>query len=260
MRPTKRLPSLSNVGAGQTATLNCPVGLTYDRIDFEYSGVTLAQMKNIEVVVNGKPVMTFKDANRIKALNDYYRRSETTGFLTLWFARPEQKTVQEQRLTALGTADVSTLAINMDIDAGADNPVIVGYAVQSEPAPLGAFIKVREFQFDSAVAGDFEVSTLPKGPRILALHAFKADIDNLEVELDSQKVFEGSKTFIQSVQKSYGRFPQTALATHFDTALEGDLSQALVTAGAQDMRFRFGLTSSGAVGVLIEYLDGFAGI
>jgi hypothetical protein len=260
MRLTKTLPSLANVAAGQTATLNCPVGLTYDRIEFEYSGVTLAQMKNVEVVINGKPVMTFKDMARLEILNDYYSRPKTTGFITLHFARPEMALVRDQRLTALGTKDVATLAVNIDIDAAAAAPVIKAHAVQSEPQLLGAFIKVREFQFDASVAGTMEISTLPKGPRIMAAHLFKADVNDLEVEIDSQKVFDTSKDLAQSIQKTYGRTPQTASATHFDTCLEGDLAQSLVTSGAQDLRFRCDLGTSGAVPILVEYLDGFKGI
>jgi hypothetical protein len=260
MRITKTLPSLANVGAGQSATLNCPVGLTYDRIEFEYSGVTLSEMKNVEVVINGKPVMTFKDMARVEKLNDYYGRAKTSGFITLYFARPEMVNLRDQRLTALGTADVSTLAVNIDIDSGASAPVIKAYAIQSEPQPLGAFIKVREFQFDASVSGQMEISTLPKGPRIMAAHLFKGDVNDLEVEIDSQKVYDASKDLGEAVQSGYDRVPQTSDATHFDTCLEGDLSQALVTQGAQDLRFRADLGSSGALSVLVEYLDGFNGI
>jgi Viral coat protein P2 N-terminal domain len=260
MRITKKLPSLANVGAGQTATLNCPVGLTYERIELEYSGVTLAEMKNVEVVVNGKPVMTFKDMARVEALNDYYGRAKTAGFITLHFARPEMNQLNDQRIMALGTQDVATLAVNIDIAASATAPVIKAHAVLSEPQKLGAFIKVREFQFDASVAGDLEISTLPKGPRIMAAHFFKADVDSVEVEIDSQRVFDGSKALIQSLQKTYGRVPQTALATHFDTVLEGDPSQSLSTRNAQDMRFRLELATAGGVSILVEYLDGFAGI
>lgn len=260
MRLTKTLPSLANVGAGLTATLNCPVGNTYDRIDIEYSGATLAQLKDIEVVINGKVVMTFKDGATVKALNDYYGRPETVGFLTLWFARPEMATLEQQRLTSLGTMDVATLDVNIDIAAAATSPVIKAHAVQSEPAPLGAFVKVREFQFDASMSGTMEVSTLPRGPRILAAHLFKSDVDDLEVEIDSQKVFDASKSLAEALQKSYGRVPQTGVATHFDTALEGDLAQSLVTAKAQDMRFRADLGSAGALRFTVEYLDGFAGI
>lgn len=260
MRLTKKMPSLANVGAGQTATLNMPVGNTYDRLEVQYSGVTLAELKNIELVINGKPVMSFKDGPTIEALNDYYGRAKTAGFLTLHFARPEMSTLEQQRLTSIGTLDVSTLALNIDIDGAAAAPVITAHAIQSEPAPLGAFIKVREFQFDASVSGQVEISTLPRGPRILAAHLFKSDVTSLQVELDGQLVLDGSKSLLQSIQKTYGRVPQTDIATHFDTALEGDLSQALVTNNAQDMRFRADLATAGALRFTVEYLDGFAGI
>lgn len=51
MRTTVKLPSFSNVAASNTATLELPIGRTYDKIHIAYTGVTFAQMKNIRLKV-----------------------------------------------------------------------------------------------------------------------------------------------------------------------------------------------------------------
>lgn len=260
MRKLTKLPSISNVGAGLTATLNCPIGLTYDMIMLAYSGVTRAQIKDIEVVINGKTIQTFASATELQDINDFYGRDDIAGYVTLYFARPEMDNVTMQRMTALGTADVQTLSVNVDIDAAAAAPVITAHAVLSERQPLGLITKVKAFPMSSAVAGEIEIDNIPRGPRIQAIHLLKADISNIEVELDGQKIYEASKTLGEVVQKQHGRVPVTAKATHFDTQLEGDSAQALITAGSADFRLRPTLTTSGAVRVVVEYLDGLNGI
>ncbi|WP_327786671.1 major capsid protein P2, partial [Vibrio anguillarum] len=54
-RITRKMPSFSNVAAGSTATLEFPLGLSYHFLHLYFTGVTLAQMKNIRIEVDGKP-------------------------------------------------------------------------------------------------------------------------------------------------------------------------------------------------------------
>lgn len=258
----KPLPSLSNVVAGNKATLNCPVGLTYEKVTFAFSGVTLAQLLNIEVVINGKVVQHYASGTELKALNDDYARPYTAGYLTLYFARPELATVQQQRLTAIGTLDVQTLTIQMDIDGAAAAPAITAHAVLSDPAPLGQIVKVRGFPRTFAVGGKQEIDSLPTAVDggIMAIHLFKSDITNVEVEMNSVKVRDQAKVLGEAIQTEYGRVPQTALATHVDFCLDGDIHQALRVKGAKDFRVNPTLGTSGAVRVVVEYLDMFGGI
>jgi len=263
MRKTVKLPSISNVGTSLTATLNCPTGLTYDRITLAYSGtsVTRAMMSNIQVLINGKPVQTYGDADELQDINDYYGRADNAGYVTLYFARPELDNVAQQRLTALGTLDVQTLAINIDITAAAPGDfALTATAVQSEPQPLGLLTKVRAYPFSSAVSGAIEIDNIPVGPRVQAIHLFKSDISNLVLELDGVKVYETTKALGEVIQKEHGRVPVTSSATHFDSQLENDNAQAMITKGVQDFRLRPTLDTSGAVRVVVEYLDGLAGI
>jgi len=270
MRKTIKMPSMANVGAGQTATLNCPVGLTYDVISLEYSGkkangttdITLDDLQNIEVRVNGKTIQQFADGLELDQINQYHGRGAADGIINIWFVRPEMATLTDQRLTALGTRDVQTLSVHIDGESTLTSLALSAKAVQSEPQLMGAITKIKAFPASFAVSGEVEIDNLPRsgGVMIGVIHLFKADISNVEVEVNSIKAFDSSKAYSEEMQVRYGKTPQTAKATHIDFMLEGDLKQALDTRGVQDFRIRPVLDTSGAVRTVVEYIDGFAGI
>jgi coat protein len=263
MRETKKLPSISNVGADLTAVLECPLGKTYDRIMLAYSGtaVTRAMLKNIQVMISGRPVQIFKDADRLQEINDFYGRDDNAGYITLYFARPEMHNIIQQRTTGIGTADISSLSVKIDIDSSAPGDLaITATAILSEPNFLGLITKVRSFPTSSDVTGEIEISDIPRRARIQAIHFFKADISNVVVEVDSMKVFESSKALAEVIQKEHGRVPVTAKATHVDFQLEGDNAQALVMQNVQDFRLKPTFDTTGALDVVVEYFDGLPGL
>jgi hypothetical protein len=269
MRITTRMPSLSNVTAGGTATLNMPTGRTYEKLVLAYSGVTRAQMKDLKLLIDGKPIVEYKDADQLASVNQYYGRHDAAGYITLWFARPEMTALEQRRVTGLGTGDgqgngrVQTLQLEVEIDAAATDPKITASAIQSDPKPLGMMNKVKRFSYSSATAGTFEIDNIPKGPRLMAVHFIKSedDVSRVEVEQNSRKIVEGEKGLIQFLQAENGRVPQAGILS-VDWTLEGDIYQSIVTdpKRIQDQRFRLTLDSSGSVDVLVEYLDNYAGI
>lgn len=268
MRQIVRLPSLANVTAGGTATLNMPLGRTYEKLTLTYSGVTRAQLKDIRLMIDGKPVLEYETAEQLASLNKYYGRHDEAGFVTIWFIRPELNALAQQRVTGLGTGKdgvgvVQTLQLEVDIDSEAENPVIEARAVQSDPKPLGVMNKLKRFVYSSATAGQFEIDNIPKGPRLAAVHFIKeaGDVSRIEVEQNSRKIVEGSKGLLQYMQKESGRKPQPKI-TAVDWLQEGDLGQAIDTRPGviQDQRFRLTLDTPGAVTVLVEYIDGYNGI
>jgi hypothetical protein len=189
--------------------------------------------------------------------------------MTLWFVRPELNALEQQRVTGLGTGDragngkISTLQFEIEIDAAAADPKITAHAIQSDPAPLGMINKVKRFTYSSATAGQFEIDNIPKGPRLCAIHFVKdaGDVSRVEVEQNSRKIVEGDKPLLQYLQKEAGRTPQAKYLA-VDFTQEGDVYQSIVTdpRQIQDQRFRLTLDTAGQVTVLVEYLDGFAGI
>lgn len=268
MRQIVRMPSLANVTAGGTATLNMPLGRTYEKLVLRTSGVTREQMKDIRLLIDGKPVIEYESAAQLASINSYYGRHDEAGFVTIWFVRPEMNALEQQRVTGLGTGlsgrgVVQTLQLEIDIHADATNPSIDARAVQSSPKPLGVMNKLKRFVYSSATSGTFEIDNIPKGPRIAAVHFFKADddISRVEVEQNSRKIVEGDKGLLQYMQKEAGRKPQGGYLA-VDWLQEGDLGQTIDTNpnNIQDQRFRLTLDTPGAVTVLVEYLDGYNGI
>jgi len=266
MRVVKKLPSMTNVTANSKATLNCPVGNTYEKIMFEYSGTTFdrTHMSNISVLLNGKEIQRFTDMTEVDFLNDFYGRSDTAGFITLYFNRPEMDNLGMRRVTGLGTSDVQSLTIEMDISASAVAPVLSAHAILREPEPLGLITKIKRFPVTFATSGKQDIDNLPLGARIAAIHLKKPDVSAVEVEIDSVKVYDVSKAIGEALQKENGRIPQTATATHIDFMLDNDMAQALVTnysgKNVQDLRIRPTIDSSGQITALVEYLDDWGGM
>lgn len=263
MRKTVKLPTIQNVSAGAAATLSVPVRPTYEKFSLVYSGVTLAQIKNIEVSANGKVLQRFESGSQLDFINQFYGRQAagTNSVLTLYMVRPELVELADQRLTALGTADLQTVTIKFDIDAAAAAPVVDAYAEVSAPQPLGSIVKVRQFPRTFATSGQQEIDSIPRsGARIAALHLFKDDVSAVEIEANGTTIYEATKTVGEEFQEQFGRSPQTAQATHIDFLLDGDIAQALMTKGLQDLRLKPTLDTIGQVTSVVEYIDGFEGI
>ena len=269
MRKTIRLPDFSPFTAGGTSTLAMPVGLTYDLVLLELIGnetdeLTADKILDIEVRANGKTLQEYKSGAQINALNNYYNRGSSPGFVVLWFIRPELTELRYQRMTALGTADLQTLSLHLKLasDAPAGSKVIA-HAVQSEPQPLGVITKVKSFPVTFATGGEQDISNIPRnGARIAAMHLESTvDVSKVRVSVNSVDVFEASDKLAAEVQNRYDRVAdEDSTIFRVDWMLEGDMAQALITAGVQDMRIKPTIASAGQVDVLVEYLDGFAGI
>lgn len=255
-RKIVQLPSFTPITAGSDTSLTLPVGgNTYERITLEYSGVTLEQMKNIELRVNGDPIQHFKDGVQLETINDFYQRPKTAGFLTLWAVRPELTNIAQRRMTAWGTMNVQTFSLHMDIDSAATAPAIKAHAVISAPRIMELITKVKQYPHNSAVSGQVDIDNIPRGPRIMAAHFFKSDISDLEIEIDNVRFYDSSKSLSESIQKENGRTPASAVATHVDMMGDNDHGNALVTANARDLRFKPTLDSAGATDIVVEFLD-----
>lgn len=272
MRMTVKLPSLTNVAPGSTATLNCPTGRSYDRIILETKNLARAQIRNLRVEIDSKPIREYRDAVQLADLNGYYGLHDEAGFISIWFNRKEMNSLDHQRVTRLGTGvrdatgqivgGINTFQVSFDIDEAAENPQVTAHAIQSDPSPLGMITKVKQFVFASAVAGQFEIDSIPRGPRILAIHFFKSDVNRVEVEQNSRKVVEAPKALLEFLQRESKRMPMSAKATTVDWTMESDLYNSIETRPdlIQDQRFRLSLATPGEVRVVVEYLDYFQGI
>lgn len=284
-RVTKKLPNFSIVSPGSTSVLNLPIGLTYDFIKIKYQGCTLADLLNFRWKIDGNDKRFYKTATDLNVLNKYrgmdadFESTKTVGadknvpygVVTLWFIDPTKTGLANQRQTAFGTGKdsngnptVKSSTIEFDINGAVNGThlALEAYATQSDPMPVGLISKVKRFPFSSAVAGSFEIDSIPtQSARIERIHLFKDgdDISKVELDIDSGIYFQADKEITQQMQKDQGRTPQ-AKYVHMDWVLEGDPAQAVATQGVQDFRLKLELDTAGSVDVIVEYLDAVPGI
>jgi len=261
MRKLIKLPSLQNCVVGSTCTLQLPLNLTYDMIYLVISDMTMAEMTNIQVRLNGKTVQEFASGTILDNINKYYARPAfASTVLPIYFMRPEMYLPAEQRITSIGTLDVSTFNIQFDIAAGAAGVAVEAYAQVSQPQNMGVITKVRRHPLAAAAGGVQEISTIPKLGSIGAMHVVKTDCTNVDVKLDGNIVYELPKTVGEQVQKGKGlkaRVPITASITHIDFMLDGMLQDAMPTKDVQDFSIRPTVTAAGSYELIVEYLAGF---
>ncbi|UOL48288.1 major capsid protein [Vibrio phage vB_VruC_PG21] len=261
-RRLKKLPSISNAAAGSTATLELPLGLAYHQILLEFTGVTLAQMKKIRFEVNGKVIQQYESGTELDLLNKHYSRGQAeNGFLPIFFARPELVQIEQQRTFAVGTSDISTFTMLIDIDEAATNPKLNAHAIQGNPMPIGYITKVKSFPVSFSTAGTQEIDNLPtpQTARIASIHLISDKVTHAELEVDGNIAFQASKGLADKIQKDANRTPDASKLT-MDFMKEGDFAQSQVLAGVQDFRVRLELSDPAAVNVVVEYLDVLQGL
>lgn len=263
LKVTRRMPSFESVAAGATATQRLPIGLTFHQLWIEYAGVTLAQMNEIRIVANGQPIMVYDSGTDLDRLNQFQGRSAAGGILAIDFDRYGLTDQAQREFTALGTGNpgdpspVTTLQVEIDLDAGAAAPVLSARAVQSVPQNLGLIKKVRKFGYSPGGAIDFEISDLPKGDVINMLEfAFSAnDLTRLKVERDTFVVFDREDQLNERIQADGKRVPQ-ANSFVYDPTEEGVGTEGLITAGVNDLRFIASMSGAATLRLHCEYIGG----
>lgn len=263
-KKTIKLPSLSRVVAGSKATLELPIGPTYKRIFFVLTGTSLAvgHVGRIDVLFDGKVKQTYKNLQRLFDLNAFYNRgADTVNNFCLHFERAEMHDLAYRRAPGIGTADLQTFHLEIELAAAAPSDITIkAFAeIDSMPQPAGLFYNVREFPTAAAAAGLYEFDKLPRGAWYAAIHLAKADISNVEVLANSIKIVDAPKVVLERSQKEASpvkRVPQSALYTHIDMVTDGDLAQSIRTAGLSDFRLSMTCDTAGAFDIVTETLEG----
>lgn len=268
MKKIVKLPSLGRVAAGSKATLEFPLGPTYERIIFVVTaaaGLDATDIDRIDLLINGTVKQTYKNLQRLIDINSYYNRdTDTITGARMEFAlhlnRAELADNLWRSAPGLGTSDLQTLHMEINVNAGAPADIaITAYAlVDPVRQPLGVFFNVKEFPASSNVAGVLDVDKLTRGGWYSAIHCFKPDISNVEVVANDVKIVDATKKVLERIQKGAApvkRVPVTASATHIDFTTDGNLLNALPTAGLQDLRLKLTLDTSGPVDIITETLD-----
>jgi hypothetical protein len=268
MKKIIKLPSLSRVTPGSKATLELPLGATYERIIFTVSaaaGLNAPDIGRIGVLFNGQEKMTFKNLQRVIDLNTYYGRDADTVAATqiqfaLHFNRAELADNIMRSAPGIGTNDLQTFHIEMEIDAAAPADIAITAHALVNPTRqnIGAFFNVKEFPISSATAGEVQADKLPRGAYYSAIHLFKADVTRVEVVANDIKIIDATKAILERLQKGASpkaRLPVTATCTHIDFITDGNILESLPTAGLNDFRLNMTWGTAGACDIVTETID-----
>jgi hypothetical protein len=267
MKKLVKLPSLSRVSPGNTATLEFPLGPTYERLVFSVTaaaGLDASDIGRITLLINGQPIQTFKNLERLMDLNKYYARgadsvSATAIQFAMHFSRRELVDNIWRNAPGIGTKDVQTMHMEIEIASGAPSDIAITAHAQVDPTqqPLGVFTRIREFPASTSVSGEFEHDKLPRQGFYSGIHIFKADANQVVLEANGVKLYDVTKSVMErfQIEANTGRVPQTAKATHIDFVTDGSLADALKAYELQDLRLKLTLGSAGSMDIVTETQD-----
>lgn len=258
-----KVPKKNSVEAGTQFAIKPAIGPTYE-VFYLYlkGGLTLAQLKDIRVEVRGKPIQIFRDGVQAQMLNKHYKRplSDKADVLALWFYRPELHNLEQRRNFALGTADVDTLSITMDIAADAPQASDIEVKARTTAArPLGVITKIKQYPQTFAQGGEQDIADIPtRDAALVGMHFGTGHIEAMRLELDSLKVVEGTKAELHDAYSEWVE-AQTSNA-HLSFVARGDQFDALITEGVQDFRVTIDLAQAATFPLMVEYFDSYSGL
>ncbi len=263
-----RLPNVSNVGSGQTATIGMPVGNhTYESVNLKLTDIAKDKVTNIDVLANGKPIQSYKSVADLEAISQFYGYHISTSEVEIPFYREHFTNSGQARMFNFGVNDVSTAEVRFDIGTVTGSPAVHAMApryshvgAQADKAnSLGAITKIRNFVHATSVAGRFEISDLPREAFLQALHLKSDKITEVRLEIDGQVVWEMTKDRMTEFLKRKGRTPQTGWY-HLDWMTTNEIGNQLSLEGKRDFRLIIEMSAADSVILYPEYWSGFGGI
>lgn len=259
----KKIPKKMEVTKGAQFVIRPNIGPTYEAITlYLKGGLTMAMVKNLKVEVRGKAIWSLRSLTRLQELNAHYRRplSDRDDAVVLWFYRPELDDIAQRMNFAMGTQDVDTLAITMDIDESAPTECDIDVVARTSGArPFGICTKLKEFPQTFAQAGEFDIADLPtRVGGIAALHLSTDKIAEMKLEIDGRNVIESPVDRIHDNQDEW--VDTQAGYSHMNFVARGSQFDALDVEGVQDFRLKVDLTEAASFDVLAEYFDTYAGL
>lgn len=265
---TRRMPGFEGVAAGQTATLRLPIGYTYHQLIIDYGTMSLSDMTELRVYINGENVQTFRDMSVFDSIFNQYegRPASADNIIVLDFERYGCRTRDSQIVTAIGTGAaeeedpnaVRTLSVEIDIDAAATGVALSARALQSPPSPLGVVKVIRRFVRNPTGAGEYEISDLPTSGNLINKVLFRkvsgvGNIDRVQLERDNFMAFDRTAEENDIIQSAGVRVPQADLFV-VDPTEDGFGAEGLATAGISDFRFTLTMSGAAAIEVYVEYV------
>ncbi len=263
------VPAISAFSANITTTTSMSLGNTYDEIYFEFSAAAdRALISNIQVLINGKTIRSYKNVQDLLDENIYFGYADTNvangaSTLAIHFDQEWLRQLNEVKSLGIGTAGngsqaVSTFNIRWDNGNGILGNVKC-WAKISEPKALGPIMFVRQFP-KNVVEGINDIADFPRQGNLIAAlfkNTAAGNIKNVEVIRANKTIFNVPDTLNKLNLKRAIPRPRkldTNASKYFpvDNCLDGSLSGFvdLRREAANDFRFRIDAKAADAAMVV----------
>ncbi|WP_430448737.1 major capsid protein P2 [Rhodophyticola sp.] len=268
VRSLRKMATPLGIVPGETATLNLPLGLTYDRLDIEMNvdvstvatDVPIANwgdyIDEVRLIVDGQTLYQ-AEASFMVAYALYHGQALVPGVLPLFLERPWMLTTADQMITSYGTANgtVGSLTMEIDLKAGITVNHLRVWSKRSPPRDWGSHLRLQRHAHNQSVGGEAELQMFSPGPYgMLTMHLDTAAISDLQVISNNRIVKESNALLRAADQATAGRTPQTGY-THVDFLTE-DIMTEMLDMRVDDFRLKPTFTGSGpgAVSIYTETL------
>jgi|JI10StandDraft_1071094.scaffolds.fasta_scaffold06962_9 hypothetical protein len=267
--PTNLMSGLfQNVVAGSRATLSIDKGPTYGSLSIFYTkngtpatmAQFLADITEIRLYLNGKEYWRVS-ATQLAMLWSYYKVAIDPGYIPLLFERPWLNTPFAQDVFMMGTADLQSIAFEVDIAAGAGANLKMEMLSEyfSVSQALGDFVCLRQFnQPGPSGAGVYNVLHLERGKYLLlAAHFGTANVNKIVVNAETRDRFNLTRTQHHAQLRRWSRVPQSGW-THIDWSYRNRAVDGLWL-DLQSLRMDLDLTMAGGFPMLLERVENMGG-
>lgn len=256
MRRILKMPTPGSIQAGQTATVNIPLGPTYHRLYIEMTATNDGDaaalvapnewpdyIGDLRLNVNGNTKIEVSAADLVK-LNAYHGENTINGILTLFLSQPWMRTPEGEDDTSYGTlAGMNSFTLEMDLKAGITVTELKVSAVVTGGSAFGPHLVIKRNAGQSSLVGEKEYSDFPRGAyNMMGFHLTTENIGKVRVEADGVELMELSKVLRDVHQKVADKTPQAGM-THIDFLNENRIIES-VPMTPQDFRLKLGFTAT----------------
>lgn len=261
-QPIKNLPFF-NVAANSVATLQLPLGPTYERIVLMLGGTTFnkTHLTNIKCKLNGKTFHEFSGADMDK-MNSYTGLYADPAFLSIDFTELAARDEIDQSLGAIATAQgIASFTIEATI-GGATAPTLDSWAEVSAPRitkdggvpPVNKLVKFTQ-NFSAAGKFNFQLPYGMSGGTIIKrVYFMSANMTALEVKKNGLVIFDQIKAVNEFQQKEHKQAPQAGMFV-YDPIWDNNASGMLLTTDAASMEWNLTLSATETVTAYLECID-----
>lgn len=255
----------NTVKGGATSIFKLPVGMRYHELALTFANMTLADMKEIRLVANGKPIHRYSGVMR-NVMNMFDGRGDaaTSNILKIALDRYGLKNREAEEETAFNTGvnmPIRTLELHVDLATGLTDPSLILDANQSEnsqnytgkvihclPVPR-ATLGAGWAQFSDVITPGLTQQALNR----VFISPDAGDITEGKIERDGRIIFERTKALNDSIQSDGVRVPQAGYYV-IDRTERGYGGDPMPVLGVQDFRFRLNFTAAAQVNFQFEHV------